>query len=144
MAVNIVQSLKQIWIVHPFQAKKILRCYECGSSQENQGGSDKRFPVRVQATSSLFRTILQANYLYRVFKLRRNLVYLFCQSSQQTSQATDVHFKEYKRSWFVICDIGGFRSVFISRYVACDRPVSGSYRLVCCGSDLSYEMFSLA
>ena len=38
------------------QAIKILRCYECGSSEENQGGSDKRFPVRVQATSSLFRT----------------------------------------------------------------------------------------
>ena len=55
------------------QAIKILRCYECGSSEENQGGSDKRFPVRVQATSSLFRTILQANYLYCFFKLRRNL-----------------------------------------------------------------------
>ena len=50
MAVNIVKSLKQIWIVHPFQlpqATKILGYYECGSSEENQGGSDKRFPVRV-------------------------------------------------------------------------------------------------
>ena len=36
--------------------------------------------------------------------------------------------------------IGGFRSAFISRIVTCVRPVSGNYRLVCCGSDLSYEM----
>ena len=35
--------------------------------------------------------------------------------------------------------IGGFGSVFISRSITCERPVSGKYRLVCCGfSDLSF------
>ena len=64
-------------------------------------------------------------------KLRRNLRFFYSVN----------HLSGPLRQQIVI---GGFRSVFISRFVACEHPASGNYRLVCCDSDLSYEMSSSA
>ena len=73
-------------------------------------------------------------------------VFMFRQSSQQTSQETHVYLHEFKRSWFVIRDwcisIRFVCFVFQGSWL-CDRPVLGNNRLVKFASQIFMVFFIL-
>ena len=116
-------------------------------AQDRKRGNQKHrlrqeIPCLCRQLAHCFLQYYSQNICIAFCKLRRNLGF-FCSVNHLSGPLRQQMFiSKSSKGHGLYFVISGFRSVFISRIVTCERPVSGNYRLVCCGSDLSYEMQS--